>query len=183
MRTFFTFLLAMTLFSCKRDRITEEIIRVNHYQSTADSFVPQLVFLTQEGEAIGTQTWRKFYENIENFDYQPGYIYDLKLTIIHLEEELQDASSVRFVLKEVLSKVKVPDNTKFTVPLKDHYSEFVRKDDSNGNFLILNQILIDCNSMCPELETKLDTVDVLNGIFEHGPGGLYKLVELREITY
>lgn len=179
MRTVFIFLMAALLFSCKRDRLTEENIRVNHYRGTAHGFVPQLVFLTQESEILGTNTWHNFYDRIENFDYQPGYIYDLKVNVIELEEELQDASSLRYVLKEVLSQEKVPDTTKFKVNLINYYTEYVFKDDQSGDYTILNKIRIDCGTLCQELETQLDTAEVLSGIFEHGANGEYKLVELN----
>lgn len=55
--------------------------------------------------------WSNFYSNIKGFDYQPGYRYELmvKATAIPLNQVPADASSIRYELETLISKVKVDE--------------------------------------------------------------------------
>lgn len=52
------------------------------------------------------QNWENFYGNIQNFDYQEGYNYKVKVQVTELENPPQDASSLVYTLIEILSKEK-----------------------------------------------------------------------------
>ncbi|MBS9768116.1 MAG: DUF4377 domain-containing protein [Flavobacteriaceae bacterium] len=45
-------------------------------------------------------------EEIKGFEYEEGYIYKIKVKIIHLAEPPQDGSNLRYVLDKLLSKEK-----------------------------------------------------------------------------
>lgn len=53
--------------------------------------------------------WSNFYSSIEGFDYEPGYRYQIivKETAIPLDQVPADASSIRYELDSLLSKVKI----------------------------------------------------------------------------
>ena len=55
-------------------------------------------------------SWRAVYEGIEGFDYEPGYEYKLRIKAKQLADPPQDASSVRYSLLELISKIPARSN-------------------------------------------------------------------------
>jgi hypothetical protein len=55
--------------------------------------------------------WQLFYSDIEGFEYEPGYLYRLRVREEKRDPESvpADASSIRFVLVEVVEKKPDPD--------------------------------------------------------------------------
>ena len=60
----------------------------------------------QQGENLVEGNWQLFYNEIEAFDYEPGYVYKLivKEEILPEENLPADASSIKFSLVKVLEK-------------------------------------------------------------------------------
>ncbi len=56
-------------------------------------------------EGSSTQ-WRHFDDGIEGFAYELGYEYVLWVTAYPVKDPPQDASSIRYVLKEMVSKIE-----------------------------------------------------------------------------
>jgi heat shock protein HslJ len=52
------------------------------------------------------EDWQFFYSQIEGFDYQPGYTYTLLVERIEVENPPAGGSSLRYIMVEVLEKVK-----------------------------------------------------------------------------
>ena len=105
------FLMVILLQTCT-DQVTEENligtkIRVNSYKESCMGILPQKCYLIQEGKAIGGNGWQLFYDPIEGFDYTEGFVYDLDVTILEIENPPQDTSGLRYILNKVLSKTKV----------------------------------------------------------------------------
>ncbi len=48
--------------------------------------------------------WTMFYSQIEGFDYEPGFDYQLSVRAEQVEDPPQDASSIRYILEEVVSR-------------------------------------------------------------------------------
>jgi hypothetical protein len=48
--------------------------------------------------------WRMFYDRIQGFDYEEGYDYELRVRTEEVENPPADASSIRWILEEVVSK-------------------------------------------------------------------------------
>ena len=85
--------------------ITVTLIRVNSYTETCQGLVEQQCLLVQEGSAIDSDNWNYFYSEIEGFDYEAGFLYDLEVHISARPEPIPaDASSLRYVLVKVISK-------------------------------------------------------------------------------
>jgi hypothetical protein len=65
--------------------------------------------LVQEGDHIGTDNWSLFYYegSIEGFDYEPGYIYHLKVKKKKIKNPPMDGSSISYRLVRIMSKEKV----------------------------------------------------------------------------
>lgn len=55
------------------------------------------------------EDWKLLYQPIEGFSYQEGYLYTLRVKTIRITNPPADGSSVRYILKKVISKQK--DNT------------------------------------------------------------------------
>jgi len=69
---------------------------------------PQSCMLVKESPE---DDWTYFYDQIEGFDYEPGYTYELIVTETKVENPAADASSVKYKLKEIISKVATDQNT------------------------------------------------------------------------
>lgn len=100
------------VFSCNINTdIATEIteLRVNSYTVECYGEMEGNCLLVQEGDKIGTEDWEYFYyeDSIVGFDYEPGYIYDLKVRKIRIEDPPQDDSSIQYVLIRVISKEPV----------------------------------------------------------------------------
>lgn len=59
--------------------------------------------LCEEAEA-----WHFFYEAIQGFDYEEGYIYTLKVSLHERPEGIQDVGRYAYRLIEILSKEEAP---------------------------------------------------------------------------
>jgi hypothetical protein len=97
-------LLSIAVFSCKKGAVNTVNFRVNSYTVDCVGVMEQRCLLVQEGNLIGTNDWRYFYDRIKGFDYEEGYIYDLKVKQTAIPNPLEDASSVEYELIELLSK-------------------------------------------------------------------------------
>ena len=62
-----------------------------------------LVRDTPDGE------WQLFYSQIEGFDYEPGYDYELRIRTEDIADPPADASSIRYILEELVSKTPMSD--------------------------------------------------------------------------
>jgi hypothetical protein len=51
--------------------------------------------------------WFNFYDNIEGFAYEKGYLYELEVKVEDIKNPPADASSKRYTLVRVVSKTKV----------------------------------------------------------------------------
>ena len=84
----------------------EANFRINHYTEDCTGVGPQKCLLVQEDSLIGTDEWRFFYSGIEGFSYEPGYIYNLNVKKTDIANPPADASSIKYELIEILSKIK-----------------------------------------------------------------------------
>ena len=84
----------------------EEIIRVNYMKKSCEH--PMLENATclqvQREDKLCSEEWSNFYDEIEGFQYEEGYVYELKVRVEEIENPPMDGSSLRYILIEVLSK-------------------------------------------------------------------------------
>lgn len=164
-------LVCFAIFSCSTDDAKETLlIRMNHHQQTAVGAGKSLVYVVQQDEAIGTAQWSLLHDEIEGFQFEPGYIYDLLVAKEFIGYTLVDGSSVRYTLEKIVRKEKVAADTSFEILLKSVAAidppEFVTGNLQTG-FEILERIPINCGSLCEELQQVLSTEDEVTGIFRH----------------
>lgn len=51
-----------------------------------------------------SQEWHFFYEGIQGFDFEPGFIWTLKVSLHEREEGIQDVGRYEYRLVEILDK-------------------------------------------------------------------------------
>ncbi|MDR5590036.1 DUF4377 domain-containing protein [Christiangramia sp. SM2212] len=142
-------------------------LRINHFRQTAMGEGPYLVYLIQESEDIGGENWGYLYDGIEGFEYELGYVYDLKVKKITLENPPADGSSIKYILVNVRHKEKAPVNAEFDIQLKAYNYNFVTMEDDD--IWLLNTYSINCNILCESFLSELETSEQITGTFIHGP--------------
>ena len=88
----------------KVDPATDEMIEtliIGPYTETCQGFIEQQCYLEFNEER---QEWEFFYENIKGFDFEPGYIYTLKVRLEDRGTEIQDVGRYAYHLVEIISK-------------------------------------------------------------------------------
>ena len=78
-----------------------EILTIGPYRTTCFGPFEQECYLEYNEEE---QKWHFFYESIQGFDFEPGYIYRLKVRLEERPEGIQDVGKYEYHLIEVLSK-------------------------------------------------------------------------------
>ena len=167
------------LFSCSNDDGNESQtidMRINHYQNTGMAVGPVLTLLVQEGDAIGTNNWSKFYSNIEGFHYVPGKIYNLSVRVEPIDNPPADGSSLKYTLLKVESIQEVDKETLFDIDLKIDGQSFIT---TNSGYKLLKQIEIDCNSLCDELKATVLNKGSVIGTFKRVSNTEIRLVEVE----
>ena len=86
----------------------ESILWVNSFTVQCEGVAPMNCLQVQESDAPEQGKWRNFYASIEGFTYEAGYLYKLRIRKEMLEDVPADASSIRYVLVEVLEKTRDP---------------------------------------------------------------------------
>lgn len=91
-------------------KVEEKVLWINSAKLPCSGVGPMSCLQIQEGDEIQEGKWQNFYSNIEGFDYQPGNIYQIKVSIFKLPDPIPaDASSLGYRLVEVISQE--PDRT------------------------------------------------------------------------
>lgn len=167
------------LFSCSGDDEQSQTIdmRINHYQNTGIAEGLFLTLMVQQDDAIGSDSWNKFYSTIEGFDYQPGTVYDITVTVEEISNPPADGSSLKYTLKEIRSTMEVEEGTLFDIDLKINGQSFITS--SEADYELLGQIRIDCDSLCEELNARMESQDAVVGTFIRLESNEIQLVELQ----
>lgn len=79
---------------------------VNSFKVECTGVGPRTCLQVHRGETLEPASWELFYSSIEGFDYEPGFIYQLRLQEeeIPADEVPADGSSIRYTLEEVVEK-------------------------------------------------------------------------------
>ena len=85
---------------CGRDEHIETII-IGPYRTECPSFSGSDCYLEFNEES---QEWHFFYEGIQGFEFEPGFIWTLKVSLHEREEGIQDVGRYEYRLVEILDK-------------------------------------------------------------------------------
>jgi len=101
-------IITVLFFSCgtKKQPMIKNIYWVNSSKVDCVGVAPTTCLQIQRGESIKQNSWELFYSTIENFEYQPGYVYKLNIKEENIDNPPADASSIKYTLIEVLEKKK-----------------------------------------------------------------------------
>jgi hypothetical protein len=84
----------------------ETTLRVNHYRQSCQGEGTFSCLLVQADKQLETDEWELFYDEIEGFHHEEGYVYTLKVRIVKISNPPMDGSDRRYILLKVLSKQK-----------------------------------------------------------------------------
>lgn len=87
--------------------VTERILLVNNRKVDCQGVAPMKCFEIKEVvEGVIPEVWTMFYDQIQGFDYEPGYVYKLRVNTTKLprKDVPADASNLKHELVEVLEK-------------------------------------------------------------------------------
>lgn len=173
----FSLLIAFSiLFSCKKDKYVDEVerIRINFFMSVAPN--NRLTPSFQTNNDISTGNWQPLLFPIKRFEYKPGFIYDL-LVVRKNGPMPATPGAIDYKLIKVVSVKKVDKNVPFMLYLKQLNRNYITGDINQG-YKLLDDIDIDCNNYCFQLENALKTSTTLQGNFIYNENGSIKLLDL-----
>jgi len=86
-------------------QVSVETIEVAHYRAHCEGVVPKkcLVVMREGSLNFGT-----IFDEIENFEFIPGYHYKLKVEVERIAAPPKDTSGYKYRLKEILKRTAVP---------------------------------------------------------------------------
>lgn len=181
MKKMLLFALALSIsLSCSQDdncSLESTInLRINHYQNTGIGIAETLTYMAQQDTELFSGNWLKFYNDIEGFEYEPGFVYNLSVDIVEVQNPGIDESSLRYILNEIISKKEVDEDVLFEIDLKINGQNFVSSSTENSTYEILDQITFDCSENCDELMNALTLQDFVTGIFNRTTEGSMQLI-------
>jgi hypothetical protein len=93
-------------FSCDDDKEgVEMVMRVKENKVSCSGYEGQTeCYLVQQGDNIDTEDWEYFYEQIQGFSYQPGFVYKLSVRKMDVENPMEDQPHVVYYLIKEISK-------------------------------------------------------------------------------
>ncbi len=103
------FISAIALSTCENkssEKNAETILFVNSSKVECTGVGKMQCLQTQESETLKPNDWKNFYGNIEDFEYEPGYIYKLSVKKENLDPATvpADASTLKYSLVKVIEK-------------------------------------------------------------------------------
>lgn len=170
--------LISTLLACEKDHNNETFtyyrLRINHYKQAVNN---KFVYVTQEKETIGGNTWENKDLYIDDFVYEPGYIYDIDVMDLYQRDA---ALSSGLKLRKIVAKTKVADHTSFEVNLRANGTNLFTGNMGVGDYVILNKIGFDCGNLCTEFAQLIaSTNQNIVGEFIRNTDGSYVLKGLK----
>lgn len=109
MKLIFSILAVFLFQTCQSDTSLEyEMVIWVHSAKIECTGVSEMSCLQiQKGKTLNlSKDWELFYSEIEGFDYQPGFLYKLKIKTETVENPPADGSSIKYILLDILEKKK-----------------------------------------------------------------------------
>lgn len=94
-------ILLLALACTSNDELQSKILIIGDHLVDCTGVGPQKCMLVKESQE---EEWSYFYDKIKGFEYEPGFTYELIVSETEIENPAADASSIQYVLKEVISK-------------------------------------------------------------------------------
>lgn len=120
---------------------TEKTLFVNHYKTECGGVELSLCNLTKES---ATADWELFYEPIEDFEFEWGYVYELTVEETTIEDPPEEGPSKEYRLLDVVSKTKVIPATYFDLSVSRAPNLISKVTD--GTYRIYDEVDFNCNT-------------------------------------
>jgi hypothetical protein len=125
----------------------------------------------------------RFYDQIDGFDYEWGYVYKLKIRVYELYEALEDASRYKYILDEVISKEQQPTRNTFDFVVSRSYgpTQIIVEQDT-GIYELYGEKTFECApEMCSVVESLITQDCAILFEFSHSetPSDPLRLVQIK----
>lgn len=95
----------LSFVGCQKEESNSEIWWVNSTQVDCVGVGPMKCLQIQKGENLESDNWQFFYDQIQGFEFEPGFIYQLLVKTTPKEGPIpSDASSLDYKLVKIISK-------------------------------------------------------------------------------
>lgn len=135
-----------------------ETMTIQHYKVPCQGESVQLCYLVK---TQGQTDWEYWYDEIQGFDYEWGYVYTLEVNKTTIDNPPQDGSSIAIRLVKVLKKEAVTSSTSFELPLMMEGTAILEKGSGDWTYFQTIPVVVPS-----DLATKLDQAQT--GVFQHG---------------
>jgi hypothetical protein len=100
------YLIAIFIFSCEEDETQDQLIlKVKENKISCTGYEGQTeCYLVQQGSKIDSDEWEYFYEEIEGFVYEAGFVYKLSVAKESIVNPTMDSPNTKYLLIRELSK-------------------------------------------------------------------------------
>ena len=125
---------------------------VEHYKQPCYGMFKRLCMQVDDGDGLGN-----FYDPIEGFEFEWGYVYRLRVERDDLFRPPMDGSSVEYTLEEVLEKTRVAADTTFQMPVEPASDdpELSVSGDQDGTLLDGTLFVCESAAVCSEISDAL----------------------------
>ena len=103
------FIILALLVACGEEHT--EVLTIGPYTKRCQGFIEQDCFMEYNEEA---GRWHFFYEAIQGFEFEPGYIYTLEVRLEDRGTEIQDVGRYSYHLIRILDRVEAPADFDYT---------------------------------------------------------------------
>jgi len=108
-------------------------LRINYFNVDCSGENYQRCLLVQDKESLGTKDWEYFYNDIEGFKFEHGYIYNIEVEKTEITNSPTDTASIKYKLIRVISKETIKCNFKDPTKDLDWLSFEVKRRETNTN--------------------------------------------------
>ena len=155
----------------------EDRILIQHHKVACEGSFYQTCLLTRDSEQ---DSWTYFYDDIEEFEFEWGYQYELRVISTEVVNPPADASSRTYSLVELVRKVKVDEDSSFEFNLMPD-SGFAERV-STTEFQLAREVNFSCDtSTCDTVASLLTQEMAMVLIFQHADDSSGRL-RLQEIS-
>ena len=181
-------IIAILLVSCSTDDSvnTEEDNRIfinnttleyKHYKITATALDNGLFNLVRPEDE---EDFFILYGGVNGFIPELGTNYTIAVAKYSVPNPPADAGSTEYDFLRIIEQSEGSSTETFDLRLLTQYSDvqdtFITSD-SSSNYALLNDIAIDCNTVCEQLEPTLNEFETLYGTFSRNSDNSYKLLD------
>jgi heat shock protein HslJ len=100
--------LLITMACTSNNEVQSKMLIIADHLENCVGVAPQTCMLVKENP---DDEWTFFYSPIEGFEYEEGYTYELLVNEIPVANPAADASSIKYELKEIISKTPSINNS------------------------------------------------------------------------